>query len=116
MQWPNAIAMNVADPKLHLAAWRLWGEAAETAFHSAVTINARLQQIGIAMATGGAFPHAEVWRMTSEKPIAAMDSFFAAWRANAMLATDAPALMRAATAGLRPYTRKTRSNARRMTR
>lgn len=103
-----------ADPKLQLAAWRLWMSTAETALHSAVTINARLQQIGMAMATGGAFPHAEVWRMTSEKPVAAMDSFFAAWRANAMLATDAPALMRAATAGLRPYTKKSRSNARRL--
>jgi hypothetical protein len=104
----------LADPKLQLAAWRLWMAAAETAFHSAVIINARLQQISMAMATGGAFPHAEVWRMTSEKPVAAMDSFFGGWRANAMLATDTPALMRAATAGLRPYTKKTRSNSRRL--
>jgi hypothetical protein len=104
----------LGDRKLYLDSWRLWLAMVETGFHSAVTINARLQQIGIALATGGAFPHAEVWRMTSEKPTAAMDSFFAAWRANAMLATDAPALMRAATAGLKPYTKKSRSNARRL--
>ena len=112
MQWPNAFA----DPKNQFAVWRLWGAAAETAFYSAVTINARLQQIGSAMVTGGAMPAAEMMRMTREKPVAAMDSFFAAWRANAMLASDPTSLLRAASAGLEPYTRKTRSNARRLQR
>lgn len=114
MQHSKAIANSYADPKVHLAAWRLWASAAETAFHSAVTINARLTQIGMAMMTGGAMPHAEIHRMTSEKPVAAMDSFFAAWRANAMLASDPTSMLRAATAGLKPYTKKTRSNSRRL--
>lgn len=113
MHWSAA---HFLDPNVHLAAWRLWGAAAETAYHSALTINARLTQIGFAMATGSAFPHAEVWRMTAEKPVAAMDSLMAAWRANATLPTDAPALLRAATAGLRPYASQARSNARRLAR
>ena len=110
----NPSTGKLADPKLYLDAWRLWMSMVETGFYSAMTINARLQQVGAAMATGGAFPHAEAWRMTSEKPIAVMDSLFDAWRANARFATDAPALMRAATAGLKPYTRKARSNSRRL--
>ena len=114
MKQSSAVANSYADPKVHLAAWRLWASAAETAFHSAVTINARLTQIGMAMATGGALPHAEMLRMTSEKPVAVMDSFFAAWRANAMLASDPTSVLRAATAGLKPYTKKTRSNSRRL--
>lgn len=114
MKPSSAFANSLADPKVHLAAWRLWASTAETALHSAVTINARLQQIGMAMATGSALPHAEIYRMTSEKPVAAMDSFVAAWRANARLASDPTSLLRAASAGLEPYARKTRSNARRL--
>lgn len=111
MRWP---ATQVADPKLHLAAWRLWTAAAETTFHSAVTINARLQQIGLAMLTGSAMPTAEVWRMTSEKPKAAMESLHAVWSTNACLAGDPKSLLRAASAGLQPYRSRTRSNARRL--
>jgi fructose-1-phosphate kinase PfkB-like protein len=110
MHWPNTFA----DPKNQLAVWRLWGAAAETLFYSTVTVNARLQQIGSAMVTGGAMPSAEIMRMTHEKPVAATDSFLAAWRANVMLASDPTSILRAATAGLGPYTRKTRSNARRL--
>jgi hypothetical protein len=109
-------SLPLVDPTPWIEASRLWLNAAETAFYSAVTINARLQQIGLALLTGSAFPHAEVWRMTSEKPVAAMESLMAAWRSNAGLAADPRALVRAGKAGLRPYTRKTRSNARRLTR
>ncbi len=105
-----------ALPEVWQGAARYWLAAAETAFYSAVTINARLQQIGLAVATGGSLPHAEIWRMTSEKPLAAMQSLLAASRANAALATDPRSLTRAATAGLGPYRRTTRSNARRLNR
>lgn len=109
-------ALPLADPGAWIEASTLWLRAAETAFYSAVTINARLQQIALALITGGALPQAELWRMTSEKPVAAMDSLIAGWRANAGLATDPRSLARAGKAGLRPYARKTRSNARRLTR
>ena len=112
----SSAALPVTDPTAWIEVSRLWLRAAETAVYSAVTINARLQQIGLALITGGGLPHAELWRMTSEKPVAAMEALMAAWRANAGLATDPRSLVRSGKAGLHPYTRKTRSNARRLSR
>lgn len=111
----NSAAMaKLMDPRAAFAAWRLWTQAAETGIHAAMTIQARLAMIGTAMLTGKDYPLAESWRMVSEKQQAAMDSTFAAWRANPAFATDPRTVLRMATAGLRPYRSKTRSNARRL--
>ena len=106
----------LADTGTAFAAWRLWMHAAETGIHAAVTIQARLAMIGAAMLTGRDYPLAESWRMVAEKRQAAMESAFAAWRANPALGHDPKALLRMTTAGLRPYRRKTRRNARRLSR
>lgn len=104
----------LADAGTAFAAWRLWMQAAETGVHAALTIQARLAMIGTAMLTGRDYPLAESWRMVAEKQQAIMQSTLAAWRANPALATDSRTVLRMATAGLRPYRQKTRSNARRL--
>lgn len=106
----------LAAPATALAAWRLWLQAAETGVHAALTIQARLAMIGTAMPTGRDYPLAESWQMVAEKQQALLDATYAAWRANPGLANDSRAILRMATAGLRPYRQKTRSNARRLSR
>ncbi len=112
----GAARAGLADPATTLAAWQLWLQAAETGVHAALTIQARLAMIGTAMLTGRDYPLAESWQMVAEKQQAMLDSTFAVWRANPKLAHDAGAILRMATAGLRPYQKKTRSNARRLSR
>jgi hypothetical protein len=114
MPMDGAALLRLMDPRTALAAWRLWTQAAETGIHAAMTIQARLAMIGTAMATGRDFPVTESWQMVAEKQQAMMESAAAAWRANPAFASDPRALLRTATAGLRPYRRKTRSNARRL--
>ncbi len=109
-----AAAAKLMEPRTVLAAWSLWRQAAETAMHSALTIQARLALIGTAMMTGKEYPWAEMSLMVLEKQQAVMDSAYAAWRANPAFATDPRAALRMSTAGLRPYRQKTRSNARRL--
>ncbi len=103
-------------PQDMMRLWKFWVAAAETGYFSAVTIGARSQMMAMQMLTKGTLPQAESWRMVSEKPQAAMDSLFAIWRANTRLAANPMLLLPAAEAGLRPYRRKTRANARRLSR
>lgn len=113
----NSAAMaKLVHPRTALAAWSLWIQAAETAVHSALTIQARLALIGTAMLAGKDYPLGEMSQMVLEKQQALMDSAYAVWRANPALATDPRAVLRTSTAALRPYRRKTRSNARRLSR
>lgn len=109
-------AAGLASPATALAAGRLWLHAAETGVHAALTIQARLAMIGTAMLTGRDYPLAESWQMVAEKQQALLEASYAAWRANPKLANDTRAVLRMATAGLRPYRQKTRSNARRLSR
>jgi hypothetical protein len=97
------------------AAWRLSWQMAETTLAAATTVTLRSAAIGAALARGRLPPAAETARMLAEKPAAAVEA--AAALARSALAPGRPSPARAlaaAEAALRPVRRRTRANAKRL--
>jgi hypothetical protein len=93
------------------AAARFWLAWNETAFHAGITVALRSCKFATDYWMRGAFPANECSKMIVEKQIAAIEAMAAAWKA---LPTNDPVGI--GTAVLRPYRRRTRANARRLSR
>jgi hypothetical protein len=88
--------------------WLAWNE---TAFHAGITIALRLSRLATAVWSQNALPANECWKMVGEKQLAMVEAMAAAWMA---LPKGDPYSV--AAAALSPYRRRTRANARRLSR
>ncbi|MGE0117666.1 MAG: hypothetical protein AB7S71_01400 [Dongiaceae bacterium] len=88
--------------------WLAWNE---TAFHACITVALRSSKLTTDYWMRAALPANEYCKMIVEKQIAAIEAVAAAWKA---LPTNDP--VRIGTAVLGPYRRRTRANARRLSR
>jgi hypothetical protein len=88
--------------------WLAWNE---TAFHAGITIALRSSRLATAVWTQNALPANGCWRMVGEKQLAMIEAVAAAWIA---LPRGDPYSV--AAAALRPYRRRARANARRLSR
>jgi hypothetical protein len=94
---------------------RLWFDCNETAVHAWMTIGLRSAMWAAAVWSGRSFPAGEAIRMIGEKQLAAMEALTALWL---QLARPSGRVdhTRLAAEFLRPYRRRTRANARRLSR
>lgn len=103
---------------------RFWFAQMEAAAHAAVTVSQRMGVMEAAALQGRLMAEPEIWRMTSEKVVAATEGAMAAGFAAAremprvaMNPTRLPsASLAIAEAALAPARRKVRSNAKRLSR
>lgn len=96
--------------------WQQLGiEVVETAMAAGMTITSRNMMIANAWSTG-ALPWSEMWRMTSEKQLAAVEIGTELVRAAVDGRTDPDALARFSSNVLRPWHRRTRANVKRLVR
>lgn len=99
------------------AAWRLSWQLGETLVAASTTIALRSAQAASALARGRLPPAAETARMLTEKPRAAAEVAAALARAARTPGAPTPVeALAAAEAALRPIRRRTRANARRLSR
>ena len=87
--------------------WNLW----QTAVSAQMTIGLRLWSLALPSERESAWGQAEIWRMVSEKQAAMLEAGVATQRA--MLSAN-PTLLPVLEAGLRPYTKRTGANAKRL--
>lgn len=87
--------------------WKLW----QTAVAAQMTIGLRVWSLTLPSERESAWGQAEIWRMVSEKQAAMLEAGIATQRA---LLSANPAWLPVLEAGLRPYRRRTTSNARRL--
>jgi len=89
--------------------WNLW----QTAVSAQMTIGLRLWSLALPSERETAWGQAEIWRMVSEKQAAMLEAGMATQR---VLLGRRPGLLPLLEAGLRPYTKRTGANAKRLSR
>ena len=99
---------------LILPAARFWLAWSEMSFHAAITIVLRSSMLTSSFLTQGPAPAAECWKMAAEKQLAVVEAaaeWMALMRRQRLLSP-----LDVGAAILRPYRRRTRANARRLSR
>jgi|SRR5262245_21216920 len=90
---------------------RLWHTWNEMVFYAGVTIALRSLRLASELATRGVLPAGECLRMVGEKQLAVVEAMTGAW-----LVSPKGDGVRIVAAVLKPYRRRTRANARRLSR